>query len=43
MNGELQASSDIRQSGWFSAEDMDALPLTPGVSELAKRALEEAF
>ena len=43
MDGELQASSDIRQAGWFSAEEVNALPLTPGVSELAKRALEEAF
>jgi ADP-ribose pyrophosphatase YjhB (NUDIX family) len=43
MEGELQASSDIRKAGWFSGADIDALPLTPGVSELAKRALEEAF
>jgi len=43
MDGELQASSDIRQAGWFSAEEVNALTLTPGVSELAKRALEEAF
>lgn len=43
VEGELQASSDIRQAGWFCVDDIDALPLTPGVSDLAKRALSEAF
>lgn len=40
--GELRASSDARQVGWFSAEELESLPLTRGVLELAKRALAEA-
>jgi 8-oxo-dGTP diphosphatase len=37
--GEVRASSDIRKAGWFSVGEMEALPLTPGVAELAKEAL----
>ena len=39
VEGEVMAASDIRRAGWFSAEELEALPLTPGVLELAKRAL----
>lgn len=42
VEGELQASSDARRVGWFSAEELEGLPLTRGVLELAKRALAEA-
>ena len=41
VEGEARASSDARQAGWFSAEELETLPLTPGVLELAKRALAE--
>ncbi|GAB4413439.1 MAG: NUDIX hydrolase [Anaerolineales bacterium] len=42
VEGELQASSDARQVGWFAAEELEGLPLTRGVLELARRALAEA-
>ncbi|MDH7490232.1 MAG: NUDIX hydrolase [Anaerolineae bacterium] len=41
VEGELQASSDARQVGWFAAEELESLPLTRGVLELARRALAE--
>jgi len=42
VEGELQASSDARQVGWFTAEELEGVPLTRGVLELARRALAEA-
>jgi ADP-ribose pyrophosphatase len=39
VDGELRAATDVRQARWFSAEELRALPLTPGVEELAMRAL----
>ncbi len=42
VEGELRASSDAREVGWFSAEELEGLPLTRGVLEIARRALAEA-
>lgn len=41
VEGDLRASSDARRVGWFSAEELERLPLTHGVLELARRALAE--
>lgn len=42
VEGDLRASSDARQVGWFGVEELEALPLTRGVLEMARRALAEA-
>ncbi len=42
VEGEVRPSSDARRVGWFTVEELERLPLTRGVLELAKRALAEA-
>ena len=41
VEGEPRAASDTSQVGWFSAEELGGLRLSPGVLEMAMRALGE--
>lgn len=41
LEGEPRPASDIRQVGWFAAEEMADLPMTPGSRAIARQALQE--
>jgi len=42
VDGEPKPASDIRQAGWFTAEEAMGLSLTKGVLPLVREALAEA-
>ncbi len=42
LAGDPRPASDIRQVGWFAAEEMADLPMTPGTRDIALQALAEA-
>jgi len=42
LGGEPKPASDIRQVGWFSADEMADVPMTPGTRAIARQVFNEA-